>query len=97
MEIRLPPDQEAHIAALAASSGRSIDELVREAVALWEEHEDARVLAEFRASLDRAEASLAEGKGRVITQESMHELAEDVKRRGRERRTAAEAQSASRS
>jgi Arc/MetJ-type ribon-helix-helix transcriptional regulator len=90
MEIRLPPDQEAYIAGLAASSGRSTDELVREAVALWEERENARALSEFRASLDEAEASLGQGKGRVITQESMRELAEDVKRRGRERRATAQ-------
>jgi predicted transcriptional regulator len=37
MEIRLPPDQEAHLAALAASAGRSADELVGEALAEWEE------------------------------------------------------------
>ncbi len=36
MEIRLSPDQEAHLAALAASTGRSADELVQEALALWE-------------------------------------------------------------
>ena len=36
MEIRLPPDQEAHLAALAASTVRSADELVQEALALWE-------------------------------------------------------------
>ena len=97
MEIHLPPDQEAHIAALAAGSGRSPDELVREAVALWEERENARSLAEFRASLDRAETSLAQGQGRVITQEGMRKLAEDVKRRGRERRGAAEVRPATRS
>jgi Arc/MetJ-type ribon-helix-helix transcriptional regulator len=90
MEIHLSPDQEAHIAALAASSGRSIDELVRDAVALWEEREDARALAEFRASLEAVEASLAGDKGRVITQTSMRDLAEDVKRRGRERRAMAQ-------
>ena len=39
MEIRLSPDQEAHIAALAANNGRSTDELVQEAVALWEEQQ----------------------------------------------------------
>ena len=33
MEIRLPPDQEAHLAALAASTGRSADEVAREAIA----------------------------------------------------------------
>jgi predicted transcriptional regulator len=39
MEIRLPPDQEAHLAALATSAGRSPDEIVQEAVALWEERQ----------------------------------------------------------
>jgi hypothetical protein len=53
-----------------------------------EEFESASVLREFRTSLDAAEASLADGKGRVITQNSMRELAEDVKRRGPERRGA---------
>lgn len=33
MEIRLPPDQEAHLAALAASTGRSADEVAQEAIA----------------------------------------------------------------
>jgi predicted transcriptional regulator len=89
MEIRLPPDQQAHLAELAASVGRSTGEIVQEAVLLWEERENTRVLAEFRASLDKAEASLAQGKGRVITKESMRQLAQDVKNRGRERRAAA--------
>ena len=82
MEIRLPPDQEAHLAALAASVGRSADEIVQEAVALWEERENARTLAEFRVSLDKTEASLGQGKGRVITQQSMRELADEVHHRG---------------
>jgi predicted transcriptional regulator len=82
MEIHLPPDQEAHLAELAAAAGRSTDDIVQEAVALWEERENARVLAEFRASLDEAEASIAQGKGRVITRESMRELAEEVHQRG---------------
>ena len=33
MEIHLPPDQEAHLAALAASTGRSADEVAQEAIA----------------------------------------------------------------
>ncbi|MGJ0502893.1 MAG: hypothetical protein ACR65X_03955 [Methylocystis sp.] len=36
MSITLSPQQEAHIAALAARSGRSPGDLVTEAVALWE-------------------------------------------------------------
>jgi hypothetical protein len=50
---------------------------------MWEERERAR--AEILASVDRADASLAHGKGRVITQESMRELANTVKQRGRAR------------
>jgi Arc/MetJ-type ribon-helix-helix transcriptional regulator len=42
MEIHLPPEQEAHLAALAASAGRSTDDLVQEAVALWEEQQAVR-------------------------------------------------------
>jgi predicted transcriptional regulator len=42
MEIRLPPDQEAHLAALATSAGRSPDEIVQEAVVLWEERHAQR-------------------------------------------------------
>ena len=41
--------------------------------------------AEILASVDAAEASLARGEGRIITRESMRELAEDVKKRGRAR------------
>ena len=39
MEIHLPPDQEAHLAALAASAGRSPGEIVQEAVTLWEKRQ----------------------------------------------------------
>jgi len=38
--------------------------------------------ADFLASLDNAEASLARGDGLIITQESMQALAEEVHRRG---------------
>ena len=39
MEIRLPPDLEAQLAAVAASAGRSTAEVVQEAIALWEERQ----------------------------------------------------------
>jgi predicted transcriptional regulator len=42
MEIRLPPDQEAHLVALAASAGRNPDEIVQEAVALCEKRQAQR-------------------------------------------------------
>ena len=48
---------------------------------MWEERERRR--AEFLLTLDDARASLARGEGRVITQESMQQLASEVKERGR--------------
>ncbi|HLY47018.1 MAG TPA: hypothetical protein VKQ73_15655 [Stellaceae bacterium] len=43
MEIRLPPDQEAHLSAVGADTGRSSDELVQEAVALWQDRQSGRI------------------------------------------------------
>ena len=37
------------------------------------------------AAVDEAEASLAGGEGRIITQQSMRDLAGEVKQRGRDR------------
>jgi putative addiction module CopG family antidote len=84
MEVHLTPDQEAFVRQ-AIESGRlhRPEDAVEEALSLWEERERKR--AEFLATLDEAKASLARGEGRIITQESVRELAEDVKRRGRER------------
>jgi hypothetical protein len=56
---------------------------VEEALALWEERERQR--AEFLVTLEDARASVARGEGRVITQESMRELASEVKERARAR------------
>jgi Arc/MetJ-type ribon-helix-helix transcriptional regulator len=84
MEVQLTADQKA-FARRAVESGRlhSEEEAVREALALWEDRERRRV--EFLTTLDRARASLACGEGRVITQESMRELAAEVRERGRAR------------
>jgi putative addiction module CopG family antidote len=81
MEVSLTPDQEAFIRQ-AIDSGRfhREEDAVREALSLWEERERKR--AEFLATLDDAKASLARGEGRIITQQSMRELAEEVKQRG---------------
>jgi len=81
--VRLTPDQEAFVRqGIEAGRFRQAEDAVQEALSLWEERERKRM--EFLATLDDAKASLARGEGRVITQESMRELAEDVKRRGRE-------------
>jgi Arc/MetJ-type ribon-helix-helix transcriptional regulator len=84
MDVQLTPDQKA-FARRAIESGRlqSEEDAVQEALALWEERERQR--AEFLLTLDGARASLARGEGRIITQDSMRELANDVKERGRAR------------
>lgn len=84
MDIQLTPDQKA-FALRAVESGRlaSEQDVVREALALWEERERER--AEFLLTLDDAEASLSSGGGRAITPESMRQLAAVVKERGRAR------------
>ena len=84
MEVRLTPDQEAFVRqAVASGRLRGEEDAVKEALALWEERERRR--AEILSAVDDAEASLARGEGRNITPESVGEMAEGVKRRGRER------------
>ena len=84
MEVHLTPDQKA-FAQQAIESGRlhREEEAVQEALALWEARERSR--AEILLAIDNAEASLASGSGRVISQPSMQELADEVKQRGRAR------------
>jgi Arc/MetJ-type ribon-helix-helix transcriptional regulator len=84
MEIRPTPDQEAFIRdAIQAGRINSAEDAAKEALALWEERERRR--SETLAAVDIAEASIARGEGIEINRESMRELAEDVKRRGRAR------------
>jgi Arc/MetJ-type ribon-helix-helix transcriptional regulator len=84
MEIQLTADQKA-FALQAIQTGRlhREEEAVQEALALWEARERSR--AEVLAAVDAAEASLARGEGRIITQQSMLDLAKEVKERGRAR------------
>jgi antitoxin ParD1/3/4 len=84
MEIHLTPDQRAFVRQ-AIESGRihREEDAIQEALSLWEERE--RVRTEILAAVDSAEASIARGEGRGITQESMRQLAEEVKQRGRGR------------
>ena len=84
MEVQLTADQKAFIRQ-AIESGRlnREEDAAKEAFSLWEERERRR--AEILAAVDEAEASLASGEGRIITQASMRELAEEVKQRGRAR------------
>jgi putative addiction module CopG family antidote len=68
MEISLTPDQEEFVRrAIGVGRFHRADDVVKEALSLWEECERGR--AEFLATLDAADALLAE----------------DVKQRGRDR------------
>jgi len=84
MEVHLTPDQKAFVRQ-AIESGRLTreEDAVQQALSLWEERE--RIRAEILAVVDVAETSIARGEGRVITRESMRQLADDVKQRGRNR------------
>jgi len=84
MDVQLSPDQKAFVRR-AIESGRlqSEEDAVQEALRLWEERERHR--AQFLLTLDDARTSIARGEGREITQESMRQLASDVKERGRAR------------
>ena len=84
MDVQFSADQKAFVR-LALETGRlhREEDAVEEALLMWEERERTR--AEILASVERADASLSHGQGRVITEESMRELANDVKQRGRAR------------
>lgn len=84
MQIDLTAEQQEFIGR-AISTGRSqqVEDALREALALWVERERARDA--ILAAIDEAEPSFTGAEGIVITKDSMQELAEDVKRRGRAR------------
>ena len=84
MEVSLTPDQQTFVR-LAIESGRLRNErdAIEEALALWEQRERKR--AELLAAMDSADTSLDRDEAHVITEDAMRQLAEDVKRRGRER------------
>ena len=84
MEVQLTPDQMAFVRQ-AVVSGRlhGAEDAVHEALALWEERERTRT--EILTAVDSAEAAFARGEGRIITEQSMGELAGEVKKRGRAR------------
>ena len=89
--MHLTPDQEAFVRkAIEMGRFHREEDAVREALLLWEERERRRL--EILAAVDEAEASLAHGEGQEITPESMRELAEEVKRRGRARLAAEQQQ-----
>ena len=84
MEVQLAPDQEAFVRqGIDSGRYRRAEDAVQEALTNWEERERNR--AGILAAIDAAEASLSQGKRRVLTETSIRELAEEVKARGRAR------------
>jgi Arc/MetJ-type ribon-helix-helix transcriptional regulator len=84
VELHFSPEQQA-LVQQAIETGRlhRPEDAAQEAFFLWEERERRR--AEILAAVDIAEASLARGESRAITEESMHRLAAEIKQRGRTR------------
>ncbi len=81
MKVQFTPDQKAFISqAIDSGCFHREKATVQEALSLWEERERTR--AEILTAIDVAEAFLARGEGRTITQESMGQPAEEVKERG---------------
>ena len=84
MEVRLTPDQEAFVRqGIEAGRYQTQDDAIAEALSLWEDRERRR--SEFRASLADAKDSIKRGDGRVLTEASVKQLAEEVKQRGQAR------------
>jgi len=82
--VQLTADQQAFVRqAIASGRLNGEEDAVREALAFWEERERTR--AGILAAVDKAEASLARGEGRIVAELSMHDLAGEVKQRGRAR------------
>ena len=82
MEVQLTDDQKAFVRQGIEMGRYSHEEdALREALSLWEERE--RDLAEIRADLAVAEASIARGEGRWITsREESAQLVDEIRKRG---------------
>jgi Arc/MetJ-type ribon-helix-helix transcriptional regulator len=81
MEVKLTPEERDLIGrAVDAGRAKHPEDVVHQALELWIERERRR--EEILAAIDEAEASLARGEGRIITRQTMRELAEEVHQRG---------------
>ena len=85
MKVQVTADQEALIRQ-AVASGRygSAEDVLRDAMARWEESERARV--ETLAALEEAEADLEPGRFTDYSEDALPELARELKRAARARR-----------
>lgn len=85
MEVRftLEPDQEAFVRrGIATGRYRTAEDAVRDAMAHWEQDERERV--ELLAAFDEAEADLDAGSYDDYTDETLPQLANQLKREARE-------------
>ena len=82
MQVELTPDQEAFIRnAIADGRYRTPEDVVRDAMARWEESERRRL--ELLSTFDEAEADLISGKYTDYTEATLSDLAEELKREAR--------------
>lgn len=81
MQIELTPEQNSFID-MGIQEGRfqNSEEAVRQALALWEKRERARI--QFLVSLDEAEKSIDAGEGEEYTIETLPKFVEGVRARG---------------
>ena len=84
MQVLLTDDQKAFVRqAIESGRYRREEEALADALSLWEDRERTRV--EILSAVEAAERSLGDGRGRILTEETMRDLATDVKSRGRAR------------
>jgi len=89
MEVEFTPVQRTFVRqAIDSGRLRSEEDVVKQALSLWEQRE--RVRAEILAAVDEGEASLARAGRRPVARESTRELSAEVRRRGRSRLAAAQ-------
>ena len=85
MEVQFTIEQQAFLRqAIASGRYRTAEDAVRDALATWENRERAR--AERIASLDEAEADLVAGRFADYTDDTLPELAAELKREARAQR-----------
>jgi Arc/MetJ-type ribon-helix-helix transcriptional regulator len=87
MEMPFTTDQQAFLQdAMATGRLHGPEDAIREALSLWERRERAR--ARILAAVDEAEASLARGEGRTLTDADIPRFVEEIHRRGLARHAA---------
>lgn len=86
MQFEPTPDQIALIhRAIANGRYRTVEEALHDAMGRWEANERARL--ELAAALDEAEADVEDGRYRDYTDETLPQLAEELKQEARAERS----------